>query len=80
MITAVIPIRLRAADLFRKLVMAGLMFALVSVAYMALTQFGVERKCRGGAFSLIFSSGFDVRRCDLVIRRFGHEIGRIPLN
>jgi hypothetical protein len=69
----------RPADLVRWLVRAGVMSALVLALYMALAQFSASRECRGGAFSSAFSRGFDVRRCDLVIRRFGREVGRLQL-
>jgi hypothetical protein len=70
----------RPADLVRWLVRAGVMSALVLALYVALAQFSASRECRGGAFSSAFSRGFDVRRCDLVISRFGSEIGRVPLS
>jgi hypothetical protein len=70
----------RPADLIRRMVLVGLLSALAFVAYLGLTQFDVARECRGGAFSSGFGPGFDVRRCDITVRRFGREIGRVPLN
>ncbi len=70
----------RPVDLIRPLVCAGLMGGLVLALSVGLPQFEVSKECRGGAFSAGFSRGFDVRRCDLVIRRFGRDIGlRVPL-
>jgi hypothetical protein len=63
----------------RWLVWVGLMSALVLAAYMVLAQFDASKECRGGAFSAAFSRGFDVRRCDLVLKRVGSEVVRIPL-
>jgi hypothetical protein len=70
----------RPVDLVRWLVSAGLLTGLVLAVYLVLVQFEAKRECRGGAFSAGFSRGFDVRRCDLVVRRFGRDIGvRVPL-
>jgi hypothetical protein len=67
-------------DLFRWLVRAGLLAGLVFSVCLVLVQFEAKRECRGGAFSAEFSRAFDVRRCDLVVRRFGRDIGvRFPL-
>jgi hypothetical protein len=63
----------------RWLFWAGVMAALVLVLYVALAQFSASRECRGGAFSSGFSRGFDVRRCDLVLKRFGNEVWRFRL-
>jgi hypothetical protein len=71
-----IPRPERPADLFRRLLGAGLMLgALVFALSGDVVQFEASKECRGGAFSAGFSRGFDVRRCDLVIRRFGRDIG-----
>jgi hypothetical protein len=68
----------RPVELVRRLVRAGLMVALVYAVSGDVAQFGASKEC-GGAFSSAFSSGFDVRHCDLVIKRFGDEVGRLPL-
>jgi hypothetical protein len=52
---------------------------LVLAVYLVLVQFEAKRECRGGAFSAGFGRGFDVQRGDVVIRRFGLEIGRVQL-
>jgi hypothetical protein len=74
-----LPRRERPADLVRWMVRSGLMAGLGVVLYVVLAQFDAVKECRGGAFSPAFSHGFDVRRCDLVIRRFGYEIGRFSV-
>jgi hypothetical protein len=80
MTTIELPRLARPAALIRRLVGAGLMCGLVGALYLVLVQFEASKECRGGAFSAGFSRGFDVRRCDLVIRRFGQDIGvRFPL-
>jgi hypothetical protein len=53
----------------------GVLAGLVLVGLVWLPQFPASKECRGGAFSSDFSAGFDVRRCDVVVRRFGREIG-----
>jgi hypothetical protein len=65
--------------LVRRLVAAGLMVALVVAISADVMQFEASRECRGGAFSSGFSGGFDVRRCDVVVRRFGDDLFKIPL-
>jgi hypothetical protein len=61
-------------------VRAGLMSGLVFALYLVVVQFEVAKECRGGAFSAGFSSGFDVPRCAMVIRKIGSDGGiRIPL-
>jgi hypothetical protein len=47
---------------------AGFIAALIVTAAAAL-QFDVSKDCLGGAFSAGFSNGFDIRRCDLVVKR-----------
>jgi hypothetical protein len=54
--------------------------ALVVTLYLALAGIEVSKECRGGDFSSGFSRGFDVARCDLVVRRFGRDTGvHVPL-
>ena len=79
MTTIALPKYQRPSDLVRWLVRTGVTLALALAAYLVLAQFDAAKECRGGGFSAGFSRGFDVRRCDLVVRRFGHEIGRLPL-
>jgi hypothetical protein len=70
----------RSADLIRWLVRVGLMSGVVVALYVVLAQFSASKECRDGGFSAGFSRGFDVRRCDLVVRRVGRDIGlSIPL-
>jgi hypothetical protein len=78
--TTAIPIHERPVDLIRRLVAAGLMLALVIALSADVIQFEASKECRGGAFGGGFSSGFDVRRCSVIIRRVGSEAEiRIPL-
>jgi hypothetical protein len=79
MTTIELPRHTRLADLIRWLVRAGVMSGLAFALYIVVAQFSASKECRGGAFSAAFSRDFDVRRCDLVVRRFGHEIARVPL-
>jgi hypothetical protein len=74
MTTIELPRLERPVDLIRRLVRAGLTSGVVLVVYWAFAQYDVVKECRGGAFSAGFSHGFDVRRCDLVIRRFGSDL------
>jgi hypothetical protein len=70
----------RPADLIRHLVRGGLMAALVFALSADVMQFEASRECRGGAFGGGFSSGFDVRRCSVIIRRIGGDAEiRVPL-
>ena len=78
MTTIALPKYQRPSDLFRWLVRTGVV-ALALVAYLVLAQFDAAKECRGGGFSAGFSRGFDVRRCDVVVRRYGREIARVPL-
>jgi hypothetical protein len=55
------------------------MSGLVLAVYLVVAQFDAVKECRGGAFSAGFSRGFDGRRCDIVIRRFGRGVGHVPL-
>jgi hypothetical protein len=68
-------------NLFRRLVGAVLVLgALVLARSGDVVQFEASKECRGGAFSAGFGGGFDVHRCDLVVRRIGSDRGlRIPL-
>jgi hypothetical protein len=79
MSTIELPRLKRPVDLVRLLVRAGFVGGLVLAVYLVLVQFEAKRECRGGAFSAGFGRGFDVQRCDVVIRRFGLEIGRVQL-
>jgi hypothetical protein len=69
----------RPSDLILWLVRARWMSALAVALYLVLAQFDASKECRGGAFSAGFSGGFDVRRCDLVLKRFGGGLVRIRL-
>jgi hypothetical protein len=51
---------------------------LVVVAVICLPQFSASRECRGGAFSSGFSSGFAVKRCKVVVRRFDTDLFSFP--
>jgi hypothetical protein len=63
----------------RRLVILGLLAALVFDLSADVQQFDTSRDCRG-AFSAGFSGGFDRYRCDLVIRKIGADVKiRIPL-
>jgi hypothetical protein len=71
----------RSASQIQAGAVAGRLFALGIVLALALTaiQLDVSRACRG-AFSRGFSSGFDVYRCELVVRKIGTNTQfRIPL-
>ena len=75
-----IPRPERPVDLTRRLVCAGAMAALVFALSRGVPQFEASKECRGGAFSAGFSLGFDVRRCDLNVKRVGGDLEiRIPL-
>jgi hypothetical protein len=58
----------------RGLVHAGLVAALMIALAASLPAFNANRECRGGAFSSGFSAGFDIKRCDLVIRKNGGDV------
>jgi hypothetical protein len=80
MTTIPLPRHESLAELIRRLIRDGLIPALVLALYLVQVQFEASKECRGGAFSAGFSRGFDVRRCDLVVRRIGDDVGiRIPL-
>jgi hypothetical protein len=70
----VIPTR---ASFVRLSVLIGL--ALVAAAVVALPQFSASKECKGGAFSSGFSAGFDIKRCEIVVRRLGEELFKLPL-
>jgi hypothetical protein len=61
------------------LVGVGLLAGLVAAAVIWLPQFSASKECRGGAFGSGFSAGFDVKRCELVVRRFGDPLLKTPL-
>ena len=71
---------LRPADFLRRLVLVGLLLAIVVAGVIAaLETFKISREC-GGAFSQGFSAGFDRYRCQLVIRTTkGRYQIKIPL-
>jgi hypothetical protein len=72
------PIALPIAFL-RWAVRAGLICAFVLALVLTAIQLDVSRDCRGG-FSRGFNSGFDVYRCELVVRKIGTNAQfRIPL-
>jgi hypothetical protein len=70
---------LRPADFLRRLVVAGLLVAIVAVGVIALLDnLRISRDC-ARAFSRGFSDGFDRYHCELVIRlTSGYQI-KIPL-
>ena len=69
----------RPADLSRRMFLAGLIPAVAATLVAELPQFDAEKECKGGAFSSGFSSGFDVGHCDVVVRKTGREIFRVPM-
>jgi hypothetical protein len=77
--TDVLISRGRPAEFLRRLVRAGLLLALVVALAIGLNYISAERKCRGGAFSAGFGSGFNVKRCDLVIKGGGDVILRVEM-
>jgi hypothetical protein len=64
----------------RKLALAGLIPALVLASVVGLWSTEAKKECRGGAFSSGFGAGFDVRHCDLVVKRGGQVIIQLPLS
>jgi hypothetical protein len=68
----------RPADVARHLVRAGLISAFVVALASDVQQIEGSKECRG-AFSTGFSNGFDLLRCDLVLRKTGNELIRVPL-
>jgi hypothetical protein len=72
--------RLRPVDWHRRLLVAGLVLALVVAGVVAaLDTFRVSRQC-GGAFSRAFNAGFDRYKCELVIRSLkGDRQNKLPL-
>jgi hypothetical protein len=63
----------RPADQLRRLVRACAIPALIAALAFSISYFTAEKACRGGAFSAAFGSGFDVKRCDLVVRTNGGD-------
>jgi hypothetical protein len=60
-------------------VRAGLVCAFALALALTAIQLDVSRDCRGG-FSRGFSSGFDIYRCELLVRKIGTNAQfRIPL-
>ncbi len=58
---------IRPADLLRRLVVAGVLIAIVVAGVAAaLDTLRIARQC-GGAFSRAFNAGFDRYHCELVI-------------
>jgi hypothetical protein len=68
-----IPSAERPADRFRRWVRAGLIPALVVAVSGDVAQLERSKECRGD-FSYGFSRDFDVRHCDLVVRRVGGDL------
>ena len=65
---AVRAITLRPADFLRRLVVRGLLVAIVIAGVIAaFDMLRISREC-GGAFSRGFSAEFDRYHCELVIR------------
>jgi hypothetical protein len=69
----------RPVDWMRRLVRAGWIPALVFALSGDVLQFEASKDCRGGAFGGGFSLGFDVRRCEIVLRRLGEKLLKVPL-
>jgi hypothetical protein len=63
----------------RWLVLLGLLPALVIALAVLIWLFEASRDCRG-SLSAGFSNGFDLYRCDLVVRKIGSDLKiRVPL-
>ena len=65
---------------YRRLIRAGAIPILVAVLAIGFAYFTVKKKC-SGAFSHAFSNAFDVKHCDLVIRKNGGDVvlrARLP--
>jgi hypothetical protein len=62
------------------MIVFGSLPALVFTIVRTAQPFEIKKECKG-AFNSAFSSGFDIRRCDLVIRHVptGREM-RFPLH
>jgi hypothetical protein len=72
-----IPYARRPAVL-RRLVLIGMLPAVVAAVVVALWSYEAKREC-SGAFSAGFGAGFDVYHCDLVLKRVGSgEVARTP--
>jgi hypothetical protein len=79
MTTIDLPRSVRDFRLRRRLVLAGVILAFVAASVVALWPYEASKECRG-AFSAAFRRDFDVRRCDLVVKRTGvGVVVRIPL-
>ena len=63
----------------RFLVVVGLLAGLGVAAMIWLPQFSASKACHGGDFGAGFSTDFRVKRCDVVVRRLGDEVFRLPL-
>jgi hypothetical protein len=64
----------RPADLTRRLFLAGLVPALIAALATDRPKIDISKECHGGAFSSAFGSGFDVQRCDLVVKKIGSPV------
>jgi hypothetical protein len=63
----------------RRLILVGLVPAFALALAAVVLQFDASRECRG-SFNAGFSSGFDLRRCDLVVRKIGSDLKfRVPI-
>jgi hypothetical protein len=69
----------RPVDRWRRFVRTGLIPALVFALSGDVMQFEASTECRGGAFSAAFGRGFGVARCDVVVKRFGDDLFKLPL-
>jgi hypothetical protein len=58
---------LQPIDNVRRAVLIGLIAALIFALSATTIQFKLTRECKG-VFSSAFSSGFDRRRCQIVLR------------
>jgi hypothetical protein len=67
------------AIVLRRFVRSGLLAALAFALAADAQLFEASKDCRG-SFSRDFSNGFDLYRCDLVVRKIGSEFEiRVPL-
>jgi hypothetical protein len=78
MITISLP-RPACVDMVGRLVRAGLLAGLAVTMLIVRPQFEASKECRDGAFNSGFSSGFAVRSCRIVLRRFGEVLITLPL-
>jgi hypothetical protein len=71
--------RQRPVDLVRRLVAVGLIPALMFAVSAEVIQLEASKKCRGD-FSSDFSRDFNLRRCDVVLKRVGGDLElRLPM-